>query len=144
MPRVKPKPAGGRRPFKPGELVVAVEAGFLNGEEGETYFSTGQKFNADDEVVRSLPGSFMPADTVAADVVNWLPPVPETPEYESEFRIREPEPIPVQRQVICVEWTGTTSRQVKAGTVLDLSDPLVRAAPANFVWHRRLSAEDVK
>ena len=142
-PRVAPKPAGGRRPFRPGELVVAVEGGYFAGEQ-EIYFRTGQTFSADDEVVRCLPGSFMPKDTVASEVVHWLHEPEPPPKHESDFNIREAEPIPVERQVVCCNAVGTLSRWITVGQIVDISDPIVKAQPSCFTRYVPLSDEDVR
>ena len=143
MPRVTPVPKGGRRKFRDGELVMALEAGYTEAGGTPFYWRTGDRLTADHAAVRQCPGSFCPADLPSDEIAAWLPDAPEAPRYESDFNIREPTPIAAEDQVVCVEFVGTLTRSAKPGQVLDRSDPLVRAAPQNFCWHRRLTAEDV-
>src|SRR5919198_465790 len=74
MPRVRPRPkqTGGRRPFRSGESVTAIESAYYNGSDGEVYLRTGQIFVADDEIVEALPFCFMPTGTPANEVLGWL------------------------------------------------------------------------
>lgn len=142
MPRVKPQ-VKGRHPFEPGEAVVALEAGYGEYEDGPVNWRTNDLFTADDAPVKNCPGSFAPANLKTAELAAWLPPVPETPTYESDFRITQPAEIALEDQVVCIEPIGTLTRSVKAGQVVSVSDPLVKMSPSSFVWHRRLSEADL-
>lgn len=143
MPRVKPTAKPGRRKFHKDEQVRAVEAGYLEDpEHGPTYWRTNDLLDASHHAVVNCPGSFMPADTPADEVVHWLPEIAVVT-HESEF-IPASTPIPVENQVVCVHVVGNLSRGwIRQGQILDINDPVVQQQPSCFVRYAPLTPEDV-
>jgi hypothetical protein len=140
-----PKKLAGRRPFRKNETVRAIEAAWVATDDGEFFVRTGMEFPADHAVVKAIPQSFMPSDTPADEVVNWLPQPPEPIDHPDVYRHPEPEPIPDERKVVCVHALSLgLTRFLKVGAILDARDPIVAQQPSCFVKYAPLTLEDVE
>lgn len=147
MPRVKPAPAKGRRPFQDGEMVIALEAAYVEVDGESFYISTGQQFHGDHPAVVATPSVFMPADTPSDEVVLWLQERPDPPQHAPTFNLPSAPPILPEDALIVINGISSTVRQLRVGAVVSISDPqvwpMVKEWPSFFSWYKPVTPEDL-
>ena len=144
MPRVQLTPAG-RRPFRSGERVRAISAAFVAASDGEHFIHTGDVYDADHEVVKAIPETFIPDDLPSNEIAGWLPEphIPE-PERDPRLAISAPPEIPDERKVIALDGLGDFTEFIAKGQIVDVRHRFVQQWPGMFSPYRPLSVEDVK